>query len=174
MVARYCIDGGMEVATAYGLSDYYILKADKCKDPKKVSDLHPVMCLDYANRMRDLIKKKITVKPVARSIDYIIDHLHTRITVSVLAKHTGLNPSYLSHVFKKETGQSISEYIQDKKIVTARNMLTYSDYTPSEISSFLAFPSQSYFTEIFKKKTGLTPKKYQSLHFREITTSDLD
>lgn len=161
LVARYCIKGGMGVSVAFGLSDFYILKADRCKTLQEVSDLHKIMCLDYAKRMRNLRKEKICSRHVADCIDYIHDHLHTRITAESLAKHAGLAPSYLSRLFKKETGLSISEYIRFKKIETARNMLVYSDYSPSRISSILAFPSQSYFTEIFRKYTGTTPLKYR-------------
>ena len=156
----------MELSKAYGISDFYIQKADTCKTVQEVSDLHFVACVDYATRMKNLRKQKICSQPVAKCIDYICDSLHTRITVETLAAHTGLNASYLSRLFKKETGQTISGYIRDKKIETACNMLTYSEYTPAEISSILSFPSQSYFTEIFRKKTGLTPKKYQTLYFR--------
>lgn len=166
LAARYCIEGGMELSKAYSISDFYIHKADKCSTAKEVSDLHFLVCMDYTLRMKKLRKEKICSQPVAKCIDYICDSLHTRITVKNLATYTGLNASYLSRLFKKETGQTISGYIQDKKIETACNMLTYSEYTPAEISSILAFPSQSYFTEIFRKKTGLTPKKYQTLHFR--------
>jgi AraC-like DNA-binding protein len=84
-----------------------------------------------------------------------------------LAKHVNLTTSYLSRLFKKETGLTISDYIQGIKIETAQNMLIYSDYSPSQIASILAFPNQSYFTEVFHKRVGVTPKKYQSLHIRE-------
>jgi AraC family transcriptional regulator len=167
LVARYCINGGMGVSMAFGLSDFYILKADRCKTPRDLAELHKIMCLDYAKRMRNLRKEKICSKHVANCIDYIHDHLHTRITASFLAEYTGLNPSYLSRLFKKETGMSISEYIRFKKIDTARNMLVYSDYSPSVISSILAFPSQSYFTEIFRKYTGTTPLKYRMTGARD-------
>ncbi|MDE6026093.1 MAG: AraC family transcriptional regulator [Lachnospiraceae bacterium] len=166
LAARYCIEGGMELSQAYGISDFYIQKADKCKTATEISELHCRACVDYAQRMKSLRRAKICSLPVVKCIDYICDSLHTRITVDTLAKHTGLNASYLSCLFKKETGQTISGYIRDKKIETACNMLIYSEYTPVEISSMLAFSSQSYFTEIFRKKTGLTPKKYQSLYFR--------
>jgi len=166
LVARYCIEGGMELSVSYDLSDFYIQMADKCKTPEEVAALHPVMCLDYAKRMRNLRKKKICSRHVANCIDYIHDHLHMRITAESLAKLVGLNPSYLSRLFKKETGTTISEYIQAKKIDTAKNMLVYSDYSPAQISSILAYPSQSYFTEVFRKRTGLTPLKYRANHFR--------
>ena len=124
------------------------------------------MCMDYAKRMRNLRKSKISSLHIAVCLDYIYDHLHTHITAEQLAKLTGLNISYLSRLFKKETGQTISNYIRDKKIETAKNMLLYSDFSPSEIASILAFPSQSYFTEVFRKTTGVTPRKYQESFLR--------
>lgn len=160
LAARYCIEGGMDLQTAYSLSDYYIQKADKCKTAKEVSDLHPKMCLDYTKRMRELKKSSICSKPIVQCLDYIYDNLHNRITVNELSKYVKLNPTYLSRLFKKEVGTSISEYIRKQKLDTAKNMLLYSDYKPGQIAQILAFPSQSYFTEIFKNYTGTTPKEY--------------
>lgn len=168
LVARYCIEGGMDLTTSYSLSDFYIQKADECKIPEEISELHYVMCLDYAKRMKNLRKKKICSKHIAICIDYICENLHTRITIKELAKRIKLEQSYLSKLFKKEVGVTISEYIQEKKIETAQNMLIYSEFTPAEISSILAFPNQSYFTEVFKKWTGMTPKQYQALNLRNI------
>lgn len=168
LCARYCIEGGMDFATAYSLSDFYIQKADQCKTTIEVSNLHQVLCEDYTKRMRALRKQTIYSKHVADCIDYIYDHLHTRITIIVLANHVKLNPTYLSRLFKKETGIPIRNYIQAKKIDTAKNMLIYSEHALSEIASILAFPSQSYFTEVFHKTTGLTPTEYRSTHLRSI------
>lgn len=167
MLARYCIEGGLDISTSFSVSDFYIKKADKADSTDKIDELHQTACMDYAVRMRNLRKKKITSKPVARCTDYIADHLHLKITLTSLAEHVGLNPSYLSRLFKSETGMTVSEYIQATKIDTAKNMLVYSEYSPAEIASILAFSDQSYFTEIFHKYTGLTPKKYQSVHLRE-------
>lgn len=167
IVARYCIDGGMPVAKSYTISDYYIQKADRAKTPEEVALLHPKMCLDYAKRMRNLKKKKVSSMPVAKCIEFIYDNLHKRITVEMLAEHTGLTPTYLSRIFKKDTGVSISEYIQVFKIETACNMLICSDYSITDIALTLAFPSQSYFNYVFKKRMGETPKNYRSSHFRQ-------
>lgn len=169
LVARYCIEGGMELSAAYSLSDFYIQKADSCKTAKAVSDLHPVMCEDYTKRMRSLRKKKICSKQIAECLDYIYDHLHTRITIDTLAAHVHLSPAYLSKLFKKETGSTISSYILSTKIETAQNMLTYSNYSISQIASTLAFPNQSYFAENFRKQTGTTPSQYRSNALRSTT-----
>lgn len=167
MLARYCIEGGLDVSTSFSISDYYIKKADKSKSISEINELHTLACIEYATRMKNLRKKKITSKPIAKCIDYISEHLHVNITLDELATQVKLNPSYLSRLFKKETGMTISNYIQHTKIETAKNMLIYSDYSSAEIASILAFSDQSYFTEVFHKYTGLTPKKYQSMHLNE-------
>lgn len=167
MVARYCIEGGMEHEAAYRLSDFYIQQADKYTSIEQISRLHGIMTLDYTKRMRALRTDKILSKPIVRCIDYIYKNLNTRITVATLAEYIELHPSYLSKLFKKQTGISISMYIQERKIETAQNMLKYSEYSPAQIASILAFPTQSYFIEVFKKRIGMTPKKYQDLCFRE-------
>lgn len=134
--------------------------------PQDVSDLHPVMCLDYTTHMNSLQRERSCSRPVALCLEYIYDHLHTRIAVPLLASYVHLSPGYLSHLFAKEMGISISSYVLNKKIETAQNMLCYSDYAISVISATLAFPSQSYFTSVFRKKTGQTPKQYRAAHYR--------
>lgn len=168
LVARYCISGGMEHEAAYGLSDFYIQKADQCTAVEKVSQLHNVMSIDYVKRMNVLKKDRICSKPVTECIDYIYSNLHSKITLSMLADYVKLNPSYLSRLFKQTTGVSASVYIQGKKVADARNLLRYTNFSVSDIASILAYPTQSYFIEVFKKHEGMTPKQYREVCFREI------
>ncbi len=170
LVARYCIDGGMGHEAAYELSDFYIQQADRCTAAAQISQLHDRMAMDYAERMNALRKNRIFSKPVAECMDYIYANLYTKITLTMLANYVGLNPSYISRLFKKTTGVPVSRYIQQKKIEAARNMLHFTDDSIAQIASALAFPSQSYFIEVFQKQEGMTPKKYRSLTFRKITT----
>lgn len=168
MITRYCVEGGMDFNTAYNLSDYYILTADTLDNVDKIVRLHIAMCNDYAKRMQTLRKEKIYSKHIVLCIDYIYEHLHTRIKIQDLANHVDLSPAYLSRLFKQETGMSISSYIQLKKIETAKNMLQYSDYSISEIATILAYPSHSYFTEMFQKETALTPSQYRMRYYRKL------
>lgn len=172
LIARHCIEGSMEHEIAYSLSDVYIQKADRCTSIAQISKLHTAMTMDYAQRMKQIRKKQIFSRQIVKCVDYIYNNLHKRILMTDLAQYTGLNPSYLSRLFKKETGVTVTEYIQGKKIETARNMLQFSSYLPSQIASILAFPSQSYFIAVFRKKTGMTPKKYQDTCFRETGLSE--
>lgn len=168
LITRYCVEGGMDFNIAYNLSDYYILTADTCSNINEISQLHITMCNDYTKRMQTLRKEKIYSKHIVLCIDYIYEHLHTRIKIQNLANQIELSPAYLSRLFKQETGMSISSYIQSKKIETAQNMLQYSDYSISEIAAILAYPSHSYFTEVFQKETKLTPSQYRTQCYRKL------
>ncbi len=166
MITRFCIEGGMDQETAYGLSDAYIQKVDKIKEAKDMVRLHRKMCVDFTQRMSRLQKETIYSKHIVQCVDYIYAHINERITVDMLAEHCDLHASYLSRLFKKETGQGIGDYIRALKVNTAKNMLKYSDYTFLEISNFLAFSSQSHFVKVFHEYAGITPSDYRNQYYR--------
>lgn len=168
LLARFCIEGGMESNQAYEMSDYYILKADRLTTLKDLCALHREMCLDYTRQMEIIRKKKIYSKPVAKSIDYIYSHLHCRIAVAEVAEYVGLNENYFSRLFTKEVGTSVSHYILQRKLEVAQNMLKYSDYSCSQISELLCFASQSHFIDRFHKEYGMTPLPYRNRYHSDM------
>lgn len=167
MITRHCVDGGMELEQAYRLSDFYILKLDSCNTKKSISDLHQSMALDFTGKMVMLKKSAILSKPLVLCIDYIYAHINERITIDSLAEYTNLSTSYLSRLFKQNIGTSVSDYIREKKIDKAVNLLKYSDSSLIEIANYLAFSSQSHFIQIFEKYMGITPKKYRDLYYHK-------
>lgn len=164
MITRLCVESGMEMEQAFRLSDFYILKLDNIRSVQGVVDLHDQMVLDFTGKMRLLSKTAGTSKPVMDCIEYIYVHIQERITVKELASHTGLSPSHLSRLFKKETGISISDYIREKKVEKAQELLRFCDFSLIKISNYLSFSSQSHFTQLFREFTGMTPKKYRDRH----------
>lgn len=166
MVARYCVHTGMEQEKAYALSDFYIVKMDKAQSIPEIAELHDKMCVDFCNKMNIIRSSQILSKPIVLCIDYIYSHIHYRITVRELAEYLNLTESYLSKLFHKEMGVSVSSYILDLKIEKSKNLLQYSDYNIVDIANYLSFSSQSHFIQTFQKKTGLTPHKYRTQHFR--------
>ena len=166
LITRYCIDGGMETEQAYRLSDFYILHLDTCQSMKEISELHDVMAHDFTGKMRLLQKNAALSKPIAQCIDYIYAHISSRITVDELASYTGLSPSYLSRLFKQNLGVSISDYIREKKIEKAQNLLRFSDFSYVEIANYLSFSSQSHFIQTFEHYIGMTPKQYRNSKYK--------
>lgn len=169
LASRSAIAGGMDAERAYNISDLYILKMDTLQSVDEVKALHADMFAFYTKEMAALDKVSVYSKPVVLCLDYIYDHLHETIRTEDLAAQTGLNRSYLSTLFKKETGFSVSEYILSKRTEAAQNMLKFSEYSYAEISAILAFSSQSHFIRVFKAHTGYTPRKYRNKFFRLVS-----
>ena len=167
LITRHCVEGGLELEQAYRLSDFYILKMDSCTTIQAIADLHQYMVLDFTGKMLVLQKNTILSKPIMLCTDYIYSHINERITINELADYTTLSPSYLSRLFKQNLGVSISDYIREKKIEKAENLLKYSDYSLIDIANYLAFSSQSHFIQTFEKYVGLTPKKYRDRHYHK-------
>lgn len=170
LISRTCIDGGMSHDVAYTLSDIYIQRADKCRTCEGLLDIFEEMQVDFAERMRALKKENVISIHIRKCIDYIYEHLDGDVSVKNIADVIGLNPSYLSKLFIKETGISVKDFITRAKISTAENMLRYSDFSYLDISLALGFSSQSAFISVFKKINGMTPKKYREMYYSENTS----
>ena len=165
MACRTAMAAGMEPERAYNSSDLYIRRMDEMDTVEDVVRLRHEMFEFYLKEVRAIPRRTPWSRPVARCVDYIYEHLHQRITVPDLAEHAGLTESYLSTLFKKETGRSISDYVLDRRIEAAGNMLKFSDYSCADIGAILAFSSQSHFIRAFKARTGLTPRAYRERYF---------
>ena len=166
LITRFAISKGMEEEVAFITSDLYIQQMDKCEDVDSVLSLAREMFTFFSCKLSNLNKKCVFSHHIILCIDYIYYYLHEKITIEILAEHVGLNPTYLSDLFKKEMNQTISQYITSRRMEAAKNMLLYSDISYEEIASVLAFSSQSYFTKVFRKTYGLTPKEYKDRFFR--------
>lgn len=164
MVARLCRQRGMALEQAFRMSDFYILSLDNIHTVQEVRRLHDEMVMDYAQKMRGLSGNHTGSKYINICKEYIYSHLKERITVVQLADELGVSAAYLSRLFKKETGDSVSAYIRKQKIETAKNLLKYSDYPLIDIANRLSFSSQSHFIQQFRDLVGMTPKKYRDIN----------
>lgn len=103
-----------------------------------------------------------TNRMISKAMDYIGKHFSENITLQALAKEVSLNPSYLSRVFKQVTGKSFKEYLNNVRIEEAKRLIRYTDYPLLDIAIAVGYDSQSYFSQIFKKETGLTPNQFRA------------
>ena len=166
LITRLCVEKGLERELAYTLSDLYIGKMDIAKTAEQIIVLHNEMLMDFTRKMADLPKQKVYSIQIVKAIEYIQKNRNSKLTVQDIAGKLNINRSYLSSLFKKETGKSISDFIREEKIRAAANMLKFSEYSYSDIAEYFSFASQSHFIECFRKQTGLSPKEYRKKYSR--------
>ena len=164
MITRMCKQKGMELELAFRMSDFYIQKLDNIHTIEGVRSLHDAMVLDYTEKMRRICRSDTNSRHINVCKEYIYSHIKERITVEALADVLGVSANYLSRLFKKETGDSVSTYIRTQKIEMAKNLLQYSEYSMIEIANRLSFSSQSHFIQQFRESVGMTPKKYRDMN----------
>lgn len=110
-------------------------------------------------------KKKGTKADVIITLvqNYVMAHYKEKITLSQVAEELNISQGYLSSVFKKQTGNNFSEYVSEIKIEKAKELIETHQYMMYEVSDMLGFDTQYYFSKVFKKVTGFTPREYETV-----------
>jgi AraC-like DNA-binding protein len=161
LCTRAAIEGGATPAIAYQISDFYIQKADTCTDIARL--------INYRNNaVRDLIRQVQKERMngscssyVQKCKHYVCTHFREKILLDNVAQMLGISGSYLSKLFKKETGIQFQDYIVEKRVEHAASLLQYSKESIASISDYVNFPSQSYFGRMFKRFKNMTPSEYR-------------
>lgn len=99
---------------------------------------------------------------IISAIEYIDSNLDKRLTLDQVSSKVYLSDYYFSKLFKRETGLSFSVYLNARKIQKAMLLLKESDKSINDISDSLGFTRLSYFSQTFKKYTGVAPTKYRT------------
>ena len=120
-------------------------------------------------RMLELAYLKIPVEAKLQDFHYkvlsfIKEHHTENLTSEDICKHFSCSRSYLSHLFKKNCGMSIREYINTLRIEDAKTLLVCSKLNIAEITIVLGFSDSNYFSKTFKKAVGISPVKYRKEH----------
>ncbi|MBR4708095.1 MAG: helix-turn-helix domain-containing protein [Pseudobutyrivibrio sp.] len=165
IISRLCVDNGMEMEKSYRLSDFYIQKLDNISTIDDMERIHDKMVSDYTHRMQIIKQNACLSRPMIECMNFIYSHIKERITVKDLADYTNNSASYISRLFKDELNISPSDYIRKAKLEASKNLLRFSDYSLADIANYFSFTSQSHFSQLFIKETGLTPKKYREKYY---------
>lgn len=163
LVSHAAMEGGLDWELALSLSDFYIQTVEECNTIVGINDLIVKMFFDYTDRVHKIKTCNYSTN-VVKCQNFIFEHLYEKISVSQIASKLSINSSYLSHLFKKEVGISISTYIQKERIDEAKKLIRAGEKSIADIYVPLGFIDQSHFTKTFKKITGINPKEYKLLY----------
>ncbi|WP_168122528.1 response regulator [Paenibacillus sp. HB172176] len=119
----------------------------------------------YLSAVRERIREKRSGKlaNVVERVKAVIGEQYSNgaLTVSEIAKAVYLSPTYVSLLFKQDTGQTINEYLTHVRVEKAKELLSDPQYKFYDICYAIGYTDPSYFTKLFKKATGVTPSVYR-------------
>ena len=159
--SRAAIAGGVPSEEAFTISDKYILEIENSNRILELNKIEEKMLRGFSRMVKSLKEIKYSTV-VLTTIQYIRDHLTEDLSIPTLARVSYVHPNYLSALFHRETGITLSNYIRKQRIEEAKNYIRYSAESISEIAAFYCFSSQSHFIKAFREETGFTPKQYRS------------
>ncbi len=110
---------------------------------------------DHAS-VTQIAKSKIASEALA----YIDKNISSDLCLKNVASYVHLSPNYFHNVFKHSIGKNFQEYIEEKRLENSIYLLQSTNKTLTEIAYDCGFSSQSYFSYVFKKKMGTTPREY--------------
>lgn len=120
----------------------------------------------YVKTAAILIAKKCIAEkkaddPMSRVMQYMQDHMAEQITVEQLADLIYVSKSYLSRLFKQQTGMSLIEYLRLIRVEAAKSLLVSSSTNVNEISYTIGYNSPKYFCRAFRTCTGMSPREFK-------------
>lgn len=113
--------------------------------------------------MREASPKPAYDDRIRKSISYIRRHLDSNVSISELAQMCSMSEEYYIRFFRHELGESPHSYILSRKIERAQLLLTVAQLPVKSIALSLGFADCSYFSRLFRNRTGMTPQQYRLL-----------
>ncbi|MGX7352359.1 helix-turn-helix domain-containing protein [Enterococcus canis] len=107
------------------------------------------------------IENKNISKDSAIIKDFIDQHYKENLTLDILSKRLHLDKYYMIHIFKENFAETPMNYMIQKRLENARELLISTDYSIGQIAEIAGFASQSYFNQAFKKDMGCSPNQYR-------------
>lgn len=160
LLSRTTIDAGADVNEVFILNNSYLKELDQCSSTEQISVLMQSILERFFTCSLSFVEMKHT-DIVYRAMEYVKSHYAQKISLTDVADYVGLNSAYFSSVFKAEIGTSLMAYINAIRVERSKTLLMDPELTLAEAAALCGFGDQSYFTKIFKKVTGITPKYYR-------------
>ena len=159
--AREAIAAGVNPYIAYDLNDEYLQRVSTASTIYEYLSIFKESAYKFSKVIQESLAENCDSSYISNCKHYILSHIKTPFTLNDLAEFVNLTPTYLSSLFSASEGITIKQFTLNARLEAAQNLLRYSDYSISDISSYLCFCSLSYFSSTYKKAFGFSPSEFR-------------
>jgi len=161
ILSRTVIEAGADENRIMELSTSFLVKLNEINDLDSLCFHLQELVESYINLLFP-DEKKVESDVIQSAISYIQQNFRTELRLCDVASHVYLNPAYFSSLFKQAAGCSFKDYLTNLRIEEARSLLVKTNMSIVDIAMSCGFSSQSYFSRVFREKTGFSPKSFRS------------
>jgi len=151
-------DAGVHPFYIDAFSNANVLRIEQCVNDIQLSSTGKDLVEGYCQLIQQYALSPYS-SPVQDALFLIQTDLAGDLSLTALAKRLNLNRSYLSSLFCKEVGKTLSAYVLEKRILRAQHLLSSTPLSIQEIAWEVGIPDANYFARLFKRETGMTPKR---------------
>lgn len=160
LLSRTAIEGGAPTDSVLKLNNHFLMNIQQittmdmlCYKLQEIVETFSTSMFHHTpTRNSEIIRK---------AMSYIAEHFHTGTTLQEVAEHVHLHPAYFSTLFKQSTGSSFKEYMNMVRIEESKRLLANTDFSIIDVAIAVGFEDQSYFSRVFRKYTGMTPRQFR-------------
>lgn len=160
VLSRAAVEGTADLEMILGLNLEHIKELGKIKSIEELC----IWIVKVLDRFTESVYKNRNVKNVEvirKTREFIRANYKRKLKLADISKSVSLNSYYLSHIFKRETGITLMEYLVKVRIEEAKRLLENTSCNTTQISFDIGYSDQSYFCKIFKKIEGISPLEYR-------------
>lgn len=160
VLSRASIDAGADSREIFLYNDAYMQQINRFSDIEELSIWITGVMHRFIQHSFDFAQIKHS-DVVFKAMEYIRQNYDRKLSLEDIAQHVYLSRSYLSSLFREEAGQTLFSYINQVRVEKSKLFLMNPSSSLAEVAALCGFEDQSYFTKVFRKITGLSPKQYR-------------
>jgi len=160
VLSRAAVEGTADLEMILGLNFEYIQELGKIKSIEELC----IWVVKVLDRFTESVYENRNIKNVdiiRKTREFIRTNYKKKIRLVDISKAVYLSPYYLSHIFKRETGITLMEYLAKVRIEEAKYLLENTQWNTTRIAFEVGYSDQSYFCKVFKKSENISPSVYK-------------
>jgi AraC-like DNA-binding protein len=161
MMTRAAVQAGGDPAVILGLNYQSLTALARVADQEALAAWLCEMLEQLIDAIKTHTRHPNSVQ-LARAVDYMEDHLAGALSREEVARAAGLSPSHFSHLMRAKTGWSFTDLLTRLRVDRACHLLARTAQPLAQIAQDCGFSDQSYFTRVFRRRTGQTPGEYRT------------